>query len=225
MENLIKIITQEKKNEFENFFSLLIEYNNKYNLTAIKDKNEVYVKHFLDSLLGLEFFKDGSSVIEIGSGGGFPSIPLMIVNPTLKFTLVESTNKKCVYLREVVEKLSLNCGQVLSIRAEDGGRDPLYREKFDYVTARAVARLNTLCEYCLPFLKVGGTFIAYKGDASEEVSEAQNAIKKLGCQLQKVVEYELPEGMGKRNLVIIKKVKPTPSTYPRGNGKERKQPL
>lgn len=151
-------------------------------------------------------------------------MPLMIVRRDLKFTLIESTGKKCEYLKGVVDSLNLNCEQVLNIRAEDGGRDKNLREKFDIVTARAVAKLNTLCEYCLPYVKVGGVFIAYKGDG-EDIEEAENAIAVLGGKTEKIFEYELPENFGKRRAVIIKKVCATPEKYPRGNGRERKNPL
>ncbi len=217
-------LKSEYGDRLETFKSLLLEYNSKYNLTAITDENEIYVKHFLDSVIPCDFFKKNASVIEIGSGGGFPSVPLKIVRNDLSFTLVESTGKKCEFLSVVVDKLGLNCVKVLNIRAEDGGRTPELREKFDVAVARAVAKLNTLAEYCLPFVKVGGRFIAYKGE-SEDLNESLNALKILGGAIEKVEEYELPQGCGKRRAVIIKKVAPTPLKYPRGRGLERKKPL
>ena len=213
------------KIKFDEFYSLLTEANKSFNLTAVCERNEVKIKHFLDSVLPADEFFKGADVAEIGSGGGFPSVPLKIVRPDLKFTLIESTGKKCGYLKEVVDKLGLDGVQVVNIRAEDGARDNTLREKFDISTARAVARLNTLCEYCLPYVKVGGLFIAYKGEAAEEIKEAENAIKILGGELIKTVNYELPEGMGKRCAVVIKKVRQTPVKYPRGQGRERKNPL
>lgn len=212
------------EDKFEIFKELLKEHNKMYNLTSVCDDEGIYFKHFLDSVAGEEFFDEGASVVEIGSGGGFPSIPLKIVRDDLRFTLVESTGKKCNYLNAVVDKLGLNGVKVLNIRAEDGAKDKALREKFDICCARAVARLNTLSEYCLPFVKVGGKFIAYKGDCDEEIEEAANAIKTLGGEIEKVVRYEL-ENCGKRTLIIVRKIRSTPSNYPRGNGKERKNPL
>lgn len=210
--------------KFEKFRLILAEYNRKYNLTAISDEKEVYIKHFFDSIKPENYFPFGSKIVEIGSGGGFPSIPLKIVRDDLSFNLIESTGKKCEFLKTVVEKLNLNCVQVLNIRAEDGAKDKSLREKFDVATARAVAKLNTLCEYCLPYVKVGGKFIAYKG-ADDEVKESLNAIKILGGEIEKTEKYFLPEGLGERCVIVIKKVAPTPSKYPRGRGLERKKPL
>ena len=209
---------------FDTFKEILKEHNKMYNLTSVCDDEGIYFKHFLDSVAGEEYFKAGASVAEIGSGGGFPSIPLKIVRDDLKFTLVESTGKKCNYLNTVVDKLALGGVKVLNVRAEEGARDGDLREKFDVCCARAVARLNTLAEYCLPFVKVGGRFIAYKGDCEAEIDEAANAFKVLGGELEKVVRYDL-ENCGARTLVIVKKVRSTPTGYPRGQGKERKQPL
>lgn len=138
--------------------------------------------------------------------------------------MIESTGKKCEFLRGIVDKLNLNCEQVLNIRAEDGARDVKLREKFDVATARAVAKLNTLAEYCLPYVKVGGYFIAYKGEG-EDISEAEKALKILGGRIEDIFCYDLPFESGKRRALIIKKVCATPSVYPRGNGKERKNPL
>ena len=185
----------------------------------------MYIKHFFDSIQPQKYFPKGAKVVEIGSGGGFPSVPLKIIRDDLSFTLIESTGKKCEYLRHVVDKLGFSGVQVLNIRAEDGGKDKNLREKFDVATARAVARLNTLCEYCLPFVKIGGRFIAYKGDADDEINESLNAIKTLGGEIEKIEKYDLPEGFGKRTVIVIKKVKSTPEKYPRGRGLERKKPL
>lgn len=224
-QELLDRINGEWKEQLSLFYKLLAETNKITNLTSITEEKEVFIKHFLDSLLGVFAFKKGADVIEIGSGGGFPSIPLKIARPDLTFTLVESTGKKCDFLRSAVDKLELRGVKILNIRAEEGGKDKNLREKFDVACARAVARLNTLCEYCLPFVKVGGAFVAYKGDAAEEIEEAENAIKILGGRIKNVSVFELPDGAGKRNIIEIEKIKPTPSLYPRGNGKERKKPL
>lgn len=217
-------LIKENSDKFNFLAELLKEHNKMYNLTSICDDEGIYYKHFLDSVVGEEYFKQGATVAEIGSGGGFPSLPLKIVRDDLNFTLVESTGKKCNYLNTVVDKLNLKGVKVVNMRAEDGARDKVYREKFDVCCARAVARLNTLSEYCLPYVKSGGKFIAYKGDCDEELAEAENAIKILGGEIEKVIRYEL-ENCGRRTIVIVKKVNPTPAKYPRGNGKERKQPL
>lgn len=216
---------EEYLNKLESFREILTEYNKKCNLTSILEKKEVYIKHFSDSIMPEHLFPLNSNVIEIGSGGGFPSIPLKIVRDDLNFTLVESTGKKCVYLEEAVEKLGLSGVKILNIRAEEGGRMQNLRENFDIAEARAVAPLNTLCEYCMPFVKVGGLFIAYKGVAEEELKESKNAIEILGGAIEKVYSYSLPENSGERNAIVIKKIKKTPEKYPRGRGLERKKPL
>ncbi|MDE7163264.1 MAG: 16S rRNA (guanine(527)-N(7))-methyltransferase RsmG [Clostridia bacterium] len=220
----MNLISGEYGEKFGQFKNLLLDYNNKFNLTAITDEKEVYIKHFLDSVAGESFFTKNASVVEIGSGGGFPSVPLKLIRDDLHFLLIESTGKKCSYLQTVVDNLNLNNVQVKNARAEDAAREVIYREKFDFAVARAVARLNTLCEYCMPFVKVGGKFIAYKGDNDDEIREAANAIKILGGELEKTEKYELPDGE-KRTLIIIKKVAHTPKQYPRGQGKERKAPI
>lgn len=220
-----KYLEEIKTEKFSQFFNILTEHNKLYNLTSVIQEKDVYIKHFLDSVVGEKFFPYGANVIEIGSGGGFPSIPLKLLRDDLRFTLVESTQKKCNHLQECVNNLSLTNVKILNIRAEDGGKDPLLREKFDCVCARAVARLNTLAEYCMPFIKKGGKFIAYKGDCEEELEEAKKAIDVLGGVIENVENYELPDGAGKRSIIIIKKVKNTPLKYPRGCGKERKKPI
>lgn len=211
--------------DFEKFYKILYEANKIMNLTAVCDEKGVKYKHFLDSILPADLIPYGARVAEIGSGGGFPSIPLKIIRRDLSFTLVESTKKKCEYLKDAVKKLGLENMEVLPIRAEDGGRNPALREKFDVCVARAVANLSTLAEYCLPYVKVGGIFIAYKGDAEEEIKAASNAVKKLGGKFGKTRYYELLEDFGKRCAVVVEKVEKTPPLYPRGQGRERKNPL
>ena len=217
-------ISKDMREKFESLCDFLLDYNEKVNLTSITDKNDVFIKHFLDSVLGEKLFFEGEQTIEIGSGGGFPSIPLKFLRDDLNFTLVESTGKKCSYLTACVDKFDLSCVKVVNARAEEIGKDINYREKCDCATARAAARLNILCEYCLPFVKVGGRFIAYKGDCSEEIAEAEKAIKVLGGKIESVESYALPSG-DKRTLICIKKVCATPLKYPRGQGKERKCPI
>ena len=218
-------INKEYKEKFEAYRALILEYNNRYNLTTILEEKDMYFKHFLDSVAGESFFKKGALVAEIGSGAGFPSIPLKITREDLSFHLFESVGKKCEFLSVVVDKLGLKNVHIYNIRAEDAARDKNFRERYDHATARAVARMNTLSEYCLPFVKVGGSFIAYKSGDVEEIKEAESAYKTLGAKLEKVEAYSLLEEYGDRTLAVIKKVKPTPPRYPRGQGKERKQPL
>ena len=217
------LIENKYGEKFEKLFNLLTEHNKMYNLTSITGREEVFLKHFLDSVVGESYLKQGADVCEIGSGGGFPSLPLKIIREDLKFTLIESTGKKCSYLQTAVDNLGLEGVKVLNIRAEEGARDPSLREKFDCAVARAVARLNTLCEYCLPFVKVGGVFVAYKGDVAEEIKEAQNAVKVLGGRLEECNAFKL--NGEKRCLVVIRKEASTPAKYPRGRGLERKKPL
>lgn len=215
-------ISEEKIEKFENYYNLLIEYNKKFNLTAIIEREEVILKHFIDSVLGVDKVF-GDKLIDVGSGGGFPAIPLKIMRDDVMLTMLEATGKKCEFLKAVVDKLELKNVTVLNGRAEEIAKNEIYREKFDTCTARAVARLNSLCEYCMPFVKKGGLFLAYKGEAEEEIIEAKNAIKILGGTLDSVQNFDLIGA--KRQIVCIKKCKNTPLIYPRGNGKERKKPL
>ena len=218
-------ILGEKREKLEIFRALLLEYNQKYNLTAILEEKDVTYKHFLDSAAGMDLFKTNAKVAEIGSGAGFPSMVLKILRDDLSFDLFESVGKKCEFLKVVVDKLNMQNVHIYNIRAEDAARDGKFREKYDHVTARAVARMNTLCEYCMPFVKVGGSFIAYKSGDITEINEAKTAYKILGGKLEKVYEYELPENYGERVLAVVKKTSPTPPKYPRGQGKERKNPI
>ena len=217
-------IPKEQSEKFEKFKDLLTEYNEKHNLTAICDEKGIYIKHFYDSIYPEKYFPFGAQVIEIGSGGGFPSVPLKIVRNDLKFTLVESRGKKCGFLEVVKENLALENVNIINARAEELSAGA-HREKYDVSVARAVAKLNTLCEYCLPFVKVGGRFIAYKGNAEEEIKESLNAIKVLGGEIECTEKYSLPENEGERTVIIIKKIRKTSSEYPRGRGLERKKPL
>ena len=224
IEKTLSMITEEQKEKFAKYREILLEYNEKYNLTTILEEEEMLYKHFLDSGVGEFLFPKGALVAEIGSGAGFPSIPLKILRDDLKFCLFESVGKKCDFLKAVVDKLCLQNVHIYTMRAEDAARKEEFREKFEVVTARAVARMNTLCEYCMPFVKKGGLFIAYKG-GEEEITEAKNAVKVLGGAIKTVHKYELPKGYGERCLAVVEKVAKTPEKYPRGQGKERKNPL
>lgn len=225
MEKYENAIRGEKREQFEIFRALLLEFNQKYNLTTILEEKDMFYKHFLDSAVGEKFFKENARVAEIGSGAGFPSVVLKILRPDLAFDLFESVGKKCEFLQVVVDKLGFQKMNIYNFRAEECARDKKYRERYDHATARAVARMNTLCEYCLPFVKVGGSFIAYKSGETEEITEAESAYKILGGKRKEMIEYALPENYGNRTLAVIEKIKPTPPKYPRGQGKERKSPL
>lgn len=216
---------EKNREKFRAFYGMISEYNKKFNLTAILKEEEAESKHFFDSLAGEFLFPAGASVAEVGSGAGFPSIPLMIARGDLRFTLIESTRKKCEFLRAAVKELGLNA-TVECARAEDLGRDARFRETFDVCCARAVARLSTLAEYCLPLVKRGGTFLSYKGkNGQEEEEEARGAIRKLGGGEIRLYAYELPQGAGERVLVQVEKAETTPRKYPRGQGRERRNPL
>lgn len=215
-------VSDDILNKFEIYYSLLIEYNLKFNITAITDKEEVIKKHFIDSIYPFKLINSGD-LIDVGAGGGFPSVPLKIMNDGLRITLLESTGKKCEFLKVLIKELNIKNAEVINGRAEDVAKNLVYREKFDFAVSRAVARLNTLSEYCLPFVKTGGKFIAYKGDAETEISESVNAVNLLGGKINRIDKYEL-FGL-KRTLVFIDKIKRTDKKYPRGNGKERKNPL
>ena len=215
----------EFKEKFDAYRALILEYNERYNLTTILDEKDMFYKHFLDSAAGMDLFEKNAKVAEIGSGAGFPSMVLKILRDDLSFDLFESVGKKCEFLRAVVDKLGLKGVHIYNIRAEEAAKDKNFRERYDIVTARAVARMNTLCEYCMPLVKVGGKFIAYKGGNTEEIDEAKTAIKTLGGRISEVISYALPNDFGERRLALVEKTKPTPPRYPRGQGKERKNPL
>lgn len=214
----------ETGEKFEAFYRLLEEYNKRVNLTRITGREDCEIKHFYDSVAAEKYFPVGANCAEIGSGGGFPSVPLLIVRPDLSFTLVESVGKKCAFLEIVVRELGLNA-VVVNGRAEELARSSDYRERFDVCCARAVARLNTLAEYCAPFVRVGGDFIAYKGSDESELAEAERAFEILGLRLQSAEAFELPDGAGARRVVVARKIRPTPDAYPRGRGRERSRPL
>ena len=220
-------IQQDKA--FEKFYNLLQMGNAVCNLmsqSSIGDKGEVYIKHFLDSVLPERAFPEGANCIEVGSGGGFPSIPLMLMRKDLQFTMVESIQKKVNFLQNTIKKLDLPA-VIINNRAEVLAHMPEYREKFDVCTARAVARMVTLVEYCLPLVKVGGRMIAYKMqyDTNEELKEAEYAIELLGGKVVDTVVYRLIYHNTLREAIVIEKVKNTPEKYPRGRGKERSKPL
>ncbi len=209
---------------FEKYFNLLILWNDKINLTTITKQNEVIIKHFLDSCLTINLIKDNSKIIDIGAGAGFPSIPLKILNPTLEVVLIDSVNKKVNFINEVIKTLDLSNIKVFHYRAEDLAYKNEYRENFDYVVSRAVAALNVLCEYSIPFLKVGGKLLAYKSiDYLNEINLAKNAIIVLNSKVEDVLKLNIENN--ERNIIIIKKVGKSPKKYPRQKNKPRLLPL
>lgn len=213
---------------FEKFYRILYETNKSFNLTAITAEREVAIKHFLDSLTcqAVLNLKDGLQVVDIGTGAGFPGIPLKIYRPGINLTLVESLEKRVKYLKDVLEDLELKETRVIHTRAEDFGRDKTHREHYDLALARAVAGLPVLAEYCLPAVKVGGLFIAMKGPkVEEEINDAKNALAILGGTLEEVINLRLPFAGDERSLVMIRKVSPTPAKYPRRAGMPQKKPL
>lgn len=213
----------EKSEKFSRFGELLLSYNEKFNLTALTQEREILIKHYLDSLAGEALIPQNSTVAEIGSGAGFPSLPIAVAREDLSFTLIESTGKKCEFLKTAVRELGLGKAEVLHMRAEEGARTPL-RETFDVCIARAVAPLNTLLEYCLPYVRTGGLFLAWKG-SEDELKGCTRALALLGGKTERVLKFSLPEGYGERAILAFRKLKETPAKYPRGNGKERRDPL
>ena len=216
----------EQMEQFYKYMNLLIEWNEKMNLTAIIEPSEIILKHFIDSITILKDIKDGSTVVDVGTGAGFPGIPLSIMNPTLKITLVDSLNKRLIFLQEVIKELNLKKVELIHARAEEFGRNKKYREKFDIATSRAVANLATLSEYLLPLVKINGQAISMKaGNASQEIEEAQKAIKTLGGHINRIDEFYLPQTDIARTIIIIDKIKETPNQYPRKAGTPSKEPI
>lgn len=222
------VLSNDALQKYEIYKDMLVEWNKKFNITTITEEDEIYIKHFCDSLslVNTKLFDDKKRVIDIGTGGGFPGLVLKIYNEELDMTLMDSLNKRIVFLNEVIKELKLSNVKAIHARAEELGVSNEHREKYDIAVSRAVASLNTLSEYCLPFVKVGGYFIAMKGpDVKEEVEESKNAIKLLGGELERIEEIKLPFLDITHTLIIIKKVKQTPNKYPRQQGKPKKNPL
>jgi 16S rRNA (guanine527-N7)-methyltransferase len=217
-------ITKKMLEQFEYYYNKLVSYNEKVNLTAITEKEEVYIKHFLDSIAIAPYLKQNTTLVDVGTGAGFPSLPLKIVRPDLIVTMVDSLNKRIIFLEELINELNLT--GVKAVHARAGDYIKQNREKFDVIVARAVASLNTLSEYCLPFIKVGGLFYAYKSSGVlDELRFSNNAIKVLGGSLVEVKEFLLPYTDIARTVVIIEKVSTTPKQYPRDKNRAKLQPL
>ena len=222
--NNIKI-SEEKNEKFFQYMNLILEWNEKVNLTAIKDEKEFIVKHFIDSLTIDYLIKESKRILDIGTGAGFPGIPLKINNPNANVTLIDSVNKKIMVLNDVIEKLGLDKIEALHVRAEELARESAYREKFDIVTTRAVSNLSTISEYMLPFVKIGGKAICMKGpNIEKELEDAKKAIQMLGGEIENIEKFNIDDEF-ERNIIIIKKVKNTNKKYPRGQGKPAKEPI
>ena len=224
-------LSEEQCRQFERYYELLTEWNEKINLTAITEFEDVVLKHFIDSAAILNC-KDVSretikgKLIDVGTGAGFPGIPLKIIDPSLKVVLLDSLNKRINFLKAVCEELKLEGAELLAMRAEDAAHNSLYRETNDVCVARAVANMATLSEYCLPFIKTGGYFIAYKsGEIRKEVNEAKKAIKVMGGEIKKVGLFNLNDSEISRSVVVIRKIESTPKKYPRKAGTPGKQPI
>ena len=219
-------LTEEVSSRFDTYYKRLVSVNEVMNLTAITEHDEVYNKHFLDSLMivkALDLSKE-FTLCDVGSGAGFPSIPLAIVSNNCNVTIIDALNKRINFLNDLIKELGLSNVVALHERAEDFAK--VKREYFDVVTARAVARLNVLSELCLPLTKLGGYFIAMKGQGGKgELEEAKKAIETLGGKFERVISLELPDDAGARDIIIIKKVKETPKKYPRAFSKIKERPL
>ena len=226
-------LTAEGINAFQVYAKLLVEWNKVMNLTGIVDDEGIALRHFIDSLTLVPYIereqiaKDNKklTLIDVGTGAGFPGIPLKIVKPELKLDLLDSLQKRLNFLNDVCEKLALTDVHCVHSRAEDAGRAKKYREKYDVVTARAVASLPVLCEYCLPFVKTGGVFIAMKGHINEEIENARKAIVTLGGTVERVEKFRLPGTEMDRSVIVIRKLRNTPAQYPRQAGKPEKEPI
>lgn len=220
-------LSEEQIEQLDKYYELLIEKNKVMNLTAITDFDEVIVKHFADSLSICTVMPDDiHTICDLGTGAGFPGIPMAIAYPNIQFTLIDSLNKRIKFLQEVVDCIGLNNVTLVHARAEEAGRNKIYREQFDLVVSRAVANIATLSEYCLPLVKIGGYFISFKsGDINNEIELSGKAINKLGGQLEKPILFSLPDTDISRSFLIINKEKNTPKVYPRKAGTPSKEPL
>lgn len=225
--NKINIMfTEEQIIQFYKYMNLLIEWNKKINLTSIEEPQEIILKHFIDSLTINSYIEDNQTLVDVGTGAGFPGIPIKIYRPNVKIVLVDSLNKRINFLNEVIKELNLKDIETVHSRVEDFGKNSKYRESFDIVTARAVSNLAVLSEYLVPLTKIGGNCICMKGnEVEEECNNAKNAIKILGGKISKIDTFKLPESNISRNIIVIQKTNKTPNKYPRKAGIPSKEPL
>lgn len=223
----IEVVLNVKQiRKFFDYYLLLIEWNEKMNLTAITEVNDVILKHFIDSLTICKYIPQNAKIIDVGTGAGFPGIPIKIYREDTQITLLDSLNKRVLFLQEVINKLDLKSIEAIHGRAEEIARNNKYREKFDVVTSRAVANMSTLAEYMIPFIKTEGLCIMMKGsDYKEELEKSQRAIKLLGAELKNVEEFLLPDSDINRSVILLDKVKSTPKQYPRKAGMPSKNPI
>lgn len=220
------VFSEKQIKQFFKYMNLLIEWNNKINLTAITEPKEIILKHFIDSLTINKYVEQNKILVDVGTGAGFPGIAVKIYRPDVKVVLVDSLNKRINFLNEVVKELQLENIQTIHSRVEEFGKNKKYRESFDIVTARAVANLTVLSEYLLPLAKVNGKCICMKGsEIEEEINNSKNAINILGGKIEKIDQFKLPDSDINRNIIIIDKLKNTPSKYPRKPGTPAKEPL
>lgn len=220
------MLNEEQCKQFYNYMNLLIEWNHKINLTAIVEPEEIIVKHFIDSLTIQKDIEQGAKLVDVGTGAGFPGIPLKIVRPDIEVTLLDSLNKRILFLDEIIQQLHLEGIQTVHARVEEFGKNKKYRESFSVVTSRAVANLSVLSEYLLPLVKIGGIALCMKGSQIEkELKNCQKAIDVLGGNLETKKEFSLPGTEMKRSIIIIRKEKITPSGYPRKPGTPAKEPI
>ena len=211
--------------KFYKYMLGIIKWNEKINVTAITDEKEFLVKHFIDSFTISSFVEDGKTLLDIGTGAGFPGIPLKIINPDMKVTLIDSVNKKLNVIREISDEIHLDKLDIIHTRAEDLAKKVEYREKFDFVTTRAVSNLSTIAEYMIPFLKINGKAICMKGpNYEEELKDAEQAINILGGKITEIKKVVINNEI-ERNIIVISKIKNTPNKYPRGQGKPLKEPI
>lgn len=220
-------LTEIQLSQLEIYYKLLVSRNEKINLTAITEPEDVAVKHFADSLSMLAYVDvpKNSTVIDVGTGAGFPGVVLKIARPDIKLTLLDSLNKRLVFLQEVLDEINLSADLIHS-RAEDGGQNTGLRETYDFALSRAVARLNVLSEYCLPYVRLGGKFVAFKSkDADTELKDARKAVQSLGGRVADVHRFSLPSDGGDRAIIEIEKIQPTPEKYPRNSAKIKSMPL
>lgn len=221
-------LLDQQMNQFNDFYEMLVEKNKVMNLTAITEYDEVVLKHFIDSIVIYKRISEDNveSIMDVGTGAGFPGIPLKILFPEIRLTLLDSLNKRILFLNEVIHNLGLENIECIHGRAEDIGHLPEYREQYDLTVSRAVANLSSLSEYCIPFVRVGGKFISYKsGNIDDELNDAKTAIHLLGSGIEDVEKYTLPDSDMQRSIVIIRKEKKLSNKYPRKAGMPAKQPL